>query len=130
MDEAIRTLARVLLLAEPEGFVRVFIREGAAMAALLRAAGAQGHAPNYVKRLLEAFGESGALQGSLLDPLSERELQVLRLAAQGLTNAEIAAELVIAHSTVKTHINRIYSKLDVSNRTQAVVRARQLQILE
>lgn len=130
MDEATRTLARALLLAEPEGFVRVFIREGTAMAALLRAAGAHGHAPNYVKHLLEAFGESGALQGSLLDPLSERELQVLALVAQGLTNAEIAAELVIAHSTVKTHINRIYSKLDVSNRTQAVVRARQLQILE
>jgi len=128
-DEALRTLGRALLLAEPEGFVRVFVQEGPPMAALLRAAGAQGHSPEYVKALLELFGETPALQEAMLDPLSERELQVLRLVADGLTNAEIAAELVIAHSTVKTHINRIYSKLGVNARTQAVARARQLQIL-
>jgi LuxR family maltose regulon positive regulatory protein len=128
-EEAVRTLARALLLAEPEGYVRTFIAEGAPMGALLRAAGAQGHSPAYVKRLLEALGESAAPQEAALDPLSERELEVLRLAAEGLTNAEIAAELVIAHSTVKTHINRIYSKLGASTRTQAVARARELQIL-
>jgi LuxR family maltose regulon positive regulatory protein len=129
LDEAVRTLARGLLLAEPQGFTRVFIQEGPSMAALLRTAGAQGHSPEYVKRLLEVFGEAPAVQEAALDPLSERELEVLRLAAGGLTNAEIAAELVIAPSTVKTHINRIYSKLGVSTRTQAVARARQLQIL-
>jgi len=129
IDEAVRTLARTLLLAEPEGFVRVFVEQGPPMAALLRTAGAQGHSPEYVKRLLEVFGETLAPQETILDPLSERELAVLRLAAEGLTNAEIADELVIAHSTVKTHINRIYSKLGVSTRTQAVARARQLQIL-
>jgi LuxR family maltose regulon positive regulatory protein len=128
-DEALRTLGRALLLAEPEGFVRVFIQEGPPMAALLRAAGTQGHSPEYVRRLLEAFGETLAPQEAVLDPLSERELQVLHLVADGMTNAEIAAELVIAHSTVKTHINRIYSKLGVNARTQAVARARQLQIL-
>ena len=99
------------------------------MAALLRTAGAQGHSPEYVKRLLAIFGEAAASQDAPIDPLSERELDVLRLVADGLTNAEIASELFIAHSTVKTHINRIYSKLSVSTRTQAVARARQLQIL-
>ena len=129
MDEAVRTLARALLLAEPDDFTRVFIQEGAPMAALLRTASGQGHSPEYVKRLLERFSEIPVLQETLLDPLSERELDVLRLAAAGLTNSEIAVELVIAQSTVKTHINRIYSKLGVRTRTQAVVRARKLQIL-
>ena len=129
IDEAVHTLARALLLAEPEGFVRVFVEQGPPMAALLRTAGSQGRSPEYVKRLLEAFGESRSLQEAILDPLSERELDVLLLVAQGLTNSEIAAELVIANSTVKTHVNRIYSKLGVSTRTQAVARARQLQIL-
>ena len=129
MDEAVRTLARALLLAEPEGFVRVFIQEGPPMAALLRTAGTQGHSPEYARRLLEIFGEAPSPQEAVLEPLSERELEVLRLMADGLTNAEIAAELVIAHSTVKTHVNRIYAKLGVTTRTQAVSRGRQLQIL-
>ena len=129
MDEAVRTLARALMLAAPEGFARVFIQEGPPLAALLRTVGSLGHSPEYVKHLLEIFGEAPALQESVLDPLSERELEVLRLVADGLTNAEIADQLVIAHSTAKTHINRIYSKLGVSTRTHAVARARQLQIL-
>jgi len=128
-DEAVRTLARALMLAEPEGFVRVFIEQGPPMAALLRMAGAQGHSPEYVKRLLATFGKAGTAQTNLLEALSERELEVLALAAEGFTNAEIASKLVIAQSTVKTHINHIYRKLDVSTRTQAVARARQLQIL-
>jgi LuxR family maltose regulon positive regulatory protein len=129
MSEAVRVLARVLLLAEPEGFVRVFIEQGPSMAALLRKVGSQGHSPEYVKQLLTAFGETLALRETVIDPLSERELDVLRLVAEGKTNADIASDLVIAHSTVKTHINRIYRKLSVSTRTQAVARARQLKIL-
>lgn len=129
MDQAVHILARALLLAEPEKFVRVFIDQGPPMAALLRTASTQGHSPEYVRHLLEAFGENPAQPEAVLDPLSERELEVLQLVAQGLTNVEIAAELVIAHSTVKSHINRIYSKLGVGTRTQAVARARQLQIL-
>jgi LuxR family maltose regulon positive regulatory protein len=128
-DMAMRALARALLLAEPEGFVRIFVEEGPSMAALLRAAAAQGHSPGYVQRLLAAFGET-APGAAALEPLSERELDVLRLMAVGLTNPEIAAELVIAVSTVKTHVNRIYGKLDVRTRTQAVARARQLQLLD
>jgi ATP/maltotriose-dependent transcriptional regulator MalT len=128
IDEAIRILARALLLAEPEGFLRVFIQEGPPMAALLRTVGAQGHSPEYIKHILVVFGEALTVLESLIDPLSERELEVLRLMAQGLTNAEVAAELTIALSTVKTHVNRIYGKLGVSTRTLAVARARQLQI--
>lgn len=99
------------------------------MAALLRKVGSQGHSPEYVKQLLTAFGETLAPRETVIDPLSERELDVLRLVAEGKTNADIASDLVIAHSTVKTHINRIYRKLSVSTRTQAVARARQLKIL-
>jgi ATP/maltotriose-dependent transcriptional regulator MalT len=128
-DEAVRTLAHALLFAETEGFTRVFIQEGPPMAALLRTVGSHGHSPAYVRRLLDVFGESSVQKEAAIDPLSERELDVLRLMAQGMTNAEIAAKLVVAHSTVKTHINRVYSKLGVNTRTQAVARARQLQIL-
>ncbi len=64
-----------------------------------------------------------------MEPLTERELEVLRLLSEGLTNAEIAAELVVAHSTVKTHINHIYAKLGITQRTQAVARARELHLI-
>ena len=129
-EEAQRSLSQALLIAEPEGFKRVFIQEGPPMAALLRSVGAMGHSPEYVRQLLTAFGEALSEQDAVLDPLSEREIEVLRLVAAGLTNAEIAAELVIALSTVKTHINHIYNKLGASNRTQAVAKARQLQIID
>jgi LuxR family maltose regulon positive regulatory protein len=128
-DQAEQVLGRALLLAEPEGYSRVFIQGGPAMAALLRSAAARGHTPEYARRLLEGFAEVPEEVGGVVDPLSERELEVLRLVADGLTNAEISAELVIAHSTIKTHINRIYSKLAVRTRTQAVARARQLRII-
>lgn len=128
-DDAVHTLARALLQAEPEKFARIFIESGPPMAALLRTVGAQGHSPEYVKRLLVFFGETAGTGDVPVEALSERELEVLRLVADGLTNTEIAAELVIAQSTVKSHINHIYSKLGVSSRTQAVARGRQLQIL-
>jgi LuxR family maltose regulon positive regulatory protein len=128
-EQSLRNLARALLLAEPEGFVRTFVDCGPTMAALLQSAAAQGHSPEYVKQLVKAYGKDASPEAPL-DPLTERELDVLRLVATGLTNAEIASELVVAQSTVKTHINRIYSKLAVTRRTQAVAKARELGLLQ
>jgi LuxR family maltose regulon positive regulatory protein len=147
--QALSTLSRALALAEPEGYVRTFVDAGPAMAQLLRALGAQlgagqpdeqaassavpAPSSDYLRRLLEAFGapESPGLAPStaLVEPLSERELQVLRLIAAGLSNREIAEELVIAVSTVKSHVNHIYGKLGVKSRIQAIVRARALGLL-
>jgi LuxR family maltose regulon positive regulatory protein len=130
-------LARALTLAEPEGYVRIFVDEGAPMAALLRAAAQRGIAPSYVAGLLAAFPQAGkqpARQGepdalSLVEALSARELEILRLIAAGHSNQAIADTLVIAVSTVKRHINNIYGKLAVQSRTQALVRARELHLL-
>jgi LuxR family maltose regulon positive regulatory protein len=139
--QAMATLERALSLGEPGGFIRVFIDEGEPLAALLRQAAPRGITPYYVAKLLAAFEdetkapygrpsshEAGEVAG-LIEPLSERELEVLRLIAAGLSNCEIADQLVVAISTVKTHINHIYRKLDVSKRTQAVARARELNLL-
>jgi len=128
LDGALSALERALSLAEPEGFVRTFVDEGEPMASLLsqilvaQRKGSQalsrGVAPNYVARLLAAFGQGVELASptmeSLVEPLTERELEVLCLVVAGLSNSEIADELVIAVSTVKSHINRIYGKLGVS----------------
>ena len=121
-------LAKALHEGEPEGFMRCFLDEGPRMAALLRSAAVSGQSPEYVERLLTAFGQTLSMDEPI-EPLSERELDVLRLLSDGLTNAAIADQLVIAQSTVKTHINHIYAKLGVSRRTQAVVRARELHLL-
>ncbi len=128
-EEALRNLARALLIAEPEGYVRSFLDTGPVMATLLQSAAAHGHSPEYVKTLLMAFGQEAATTAPI-EPLTERELDVLRLIADGMTNAQIADELVIAQSTVKTHINRIYGKLNVTQRTQAVARARELRLIQ
>jgi len=133
LSGALSALEQALALAEPEGYVRTFVDEGEPMASLLRRALSQGIAPNYVARLLAAFGEearpAAPAMESLLEPLSERELEVLRLVVAGLSNPEIAEELVIAVSTVKSHINHIYGKLAVETRTRAVARARELGLL-
>jgi LuxR family maltose regulon positive regulatory protein len=132
-DQALSALQRALALAEPEGYVRTFVDEGKPMARLLRHALSQGIAPNYAARLLAAFGEETKLTSpgmeSLLEPLSQRELEVLRLIVAGLANPEIAKELVIAVSTVKSHVNHIYGKLGAKSRTQAVARAQELGLL-
>jgi LuxR family maltose regulon positive regulatory protein len=133
MNEAVSTLERALSLAEPEGYVRTFVDEGEPMAILLRRALSQGIAPDYTARLLDALRERAApvppAVQPLIEPLTERELEVLRLIAAGLSNAEIARELVIAVSTVKTHINHIYGKLAVESRIQAAAKARESGLL-
>jgi len=144
-DRALAALAEALSLAEPEGYVRVFADEGATMAALLRAAAspdtAATHSVNaeYVRKLLAAFdapkhGGIEAIPSSLhtqplIEPLSEREIEVLALVAEGLSNRDVARKLYIAESTVKSHLNTVYRKLDVKNRTQAVTRARTLDLI-
>jgi LuxR family maltose regulon positive regulatory protein len=127
-EESIRQIARALLLAQPEGYIRSFIDQDPAMAVILRNAAALGHSPNYVQVLLSIYGESVA-NDVILDPLSERELEVLQLIADGLSNPQIAKSLIIAVSTVKTHVNKIYSKLGVRTRTEAVARARELKLI-
>jgi LuxR family maltose regulon positive regulatory protein len=130
IDKAASALDRALSLAEPEGYVRTFVDDGAPMEKLLRRALSRGFRAEYVARLLEPFGMPAARQVQLLaEPLSERELQVLRLIAAGLSNREIAQELVVTTSTVKSHVNHIHGKLGVKSRTQAVARARTLGLL-
>jgi LuxR family transcriptional regulator, maltose regulon positive regulatory protein len=135
---ALDVLARALAFGEPEGFVRTFVDAGEPMARLLYAAIERDIAPHYAGRLLTHFrdldrpDDAGvtALQAeALIEPLSEREIEVLALIAGGLTNAEIAHRLVITLSTVKGHTSNIYGKLGVSSRTQAVAKARALGLL-
>jgi LuxR family maltose regulon positive regulatory protein len=122
-------LQRVVTLAEPEGYVRVFIDEGPPMASLLRALAKQGTAGNYVRRLLAAATETehdGPIRQDLVEPLSDRELDVLRLLGTELGGPAIARELVVSLSTVRTHTKHIYAKLAVTNRRAAVRRAAEL----
>jgi LuxR family maltose regulon positive regulatory protein len=100
---------------------------------LLRQALSEDIAPNYVARLLAAFDEEPEAitiaMNALVEPLSDRELEVLRLIVAGLSNPEIAEELFIAVSTVKSHVNNIYGKLAVENRIQATARAQNLGLV-
>jgi LuxR family maltose regulon positive regulatory protein len=143
---ALDSLERALLLAEPEGYLRTFVDEGEPLRSLmdefrLAMPGRASGGPrlfSYVDKLLSAFpgvSPSSTPQpvrdqeptiGDLVEPLSDRELEVLRLIQAGFNNQEIAARLVIATSTVKTHINNLYSKFGVHSRTQAVAMARDL----
>jgi LuxR family maltose regulon positive regulatory protein len=126
------SLQQALTLAEPEGYVRTFIDEGPPMAPLLKVAAKQGTAPGYVRRLLAAVnktGDAAPVQPGLIEPLSERELDVLRLLGTDLNGPDIARELIVSLSTVRTHTNRIYAKLGVNNRRAAVRRARELDLL-
>jgi len=137
--QAMITLERALTLAEPRGFYRIFVDEGPSMARLLYKALDRGIAPDYVRRLLEAFpidepeqvdhSEPQVSESGYIEPLSEREIEVLQLIAEGLTNPEIATRLFLSLHTVKTHTRNIYGKLVVHNRTQAVAKAKGLGIL-
>jgi LuxR family maltose regulon positive regulatory protein len=146
---ALAALADAFALAAPEGYLRVFVDEGPPMAALLRElvgrrqerpAAADAVPRDYLARLVEAFEQAGlpvrlpvrrggVVVPGLVEPLSARELEVLRLLATGAPNRAIAKELVVTLDTVKRHLSHLFSKLEVANRTQAVARARELGLL-
>jgi len=144
---ALRVLSQALLFAEAEGYVRIFIDEGAPMVELLRQIAAHRSSVGaYAATLLEAFptqdkqpassrdsaialSSSHSVSLPLIEPLSNREREILHLVAEGHSNQTIADRLVVAVSTVKKHVNNIYGKLDVQSRTQALARARELNLL-
>jgi ATP/maltotriose-dependent transcriptional regulator MalT len=130
---ALAVLERVLTQAEPQGYIRLFVDEGEPIVTLLRQAYTGGITPDYVAILLSAAGAPNlpapTPAGSLLEPLTERELEVLRLLVAGLSNQAIAQELIVTVGTVKRHINSIYGKLAVQSRTQAAARAQALHLL-
>ena len=137
--EAVKTLEKALTLAESGGFLRIFVDEGSPMAHLLYEALDEGFSPGYIQKLLAAFPmqeteevKASTFQGdqsNLIEPLSDREIEVLRLVAKGLTNKVIAERLYLSIHTIKTHTRNIYGKLGVNNRTQAVNKARTLGII-
>jgi LuxR family maltose regulon positive regulatory protein len=140
-DEALRALVQTMELAEGGGFIRLFLDEGAPMARLLSASAARGMMPAYTGRLLAAFAaekqvresalaeSASSLSPLLTEPLSRRELEVLRLLAEGLSNQEIGERLFLALDTIKGHNRRIFEKLEVKRRTEAIARGRELGLL-
>jgi LuxR family maltose regulon positive regulatory protein len=129
---ALASLERAVGLAEPEGYVRVFVDEGPPLAALLKLASKQPNASGYVRRLLAATvtAEGHApVDQPLIEPLSEREIEVLRLLESDLDGPEIARALTVSLATVRTHTRNIYAKLGVNSRSAAVRRAADLGLL-
>ena len=138
---ALTSLERALKLAEPEGYMRIFLSEGSNMAELIREIAKRGFSPNYTGKLLSEFEaerkgldvetppSTSPASSSLIEPLSQRELDILRLFKTELSGPEIAQELVIALSTVRTHTKSIYSKLNVNSRRAAVKRAIELGLI-
>jgi LuxR family maltose regulon positive regulatory protein len=136
-------MGEALALGEPEGYVRTFVDEGPAMVVLLcetlearqrgRLEPANKVPVHYFRKLIAVL-ERDATDTALsatgpLEPLSERELEVLQLIAVGKSNRRIATELFVSVGTVKTHINNVYRKLDAQSRTHAVARARELDLI-
>jgi LuxR family maltose regulon positive regulatory protein len=143
-DGALAFVVDALTLAQPEGYIRIFVDKGEEMAVLLRQAAARCIVPDYITTLLTAFDaeqqrvkhREEAMAPSphppnqpLLEPLSQRELEVLRHLFEGMSNREIAERLFISTGTVKTHIHNIFGKLNVQSRTQAITRARELGLI-
>ncbi len=129
---ALVPLERALMLAEPEGYFRIFVDEGSPMATLLEKATQYKIAPHYVRHLLTAFGKAEdkpLVKQGLLEPLSERELEVLQLLRTDLDGPEIAHELIVSLNTLRTHTKNIYTKLGVNSRRSAVLRAEELNLL-
>lgn len=134
LKRALSLLEQALSIPQTGDYIRLFVDEGKPMAELLSHAASRGIHPQYVSRLLAAFGlvkeEVATMMQPLIEPLSDRELEILRHLATGLSNQTIADQLFVSLAAVKWHARNIYSKLNVSNRTQAVARARELGLLE
>jgi LuxR family maltose regulon positive regulatory protein len=138
LPAALLPLQHALALAEPQGYVRTFLDEGENMRGLLREASAHEIMPDYTDKLLAAFeAEKRKSEDKpdlpptqpLIDPLSQRELKILQLIAQGLSNREIGERLFLALDTIKGHNRKIFDKLQVQSRTEAIARARELGLL-
>jgi LuxR family transcriptional regulator, maltose regulon positive regulatory protein len=132
MRAALMPLERALTLAEPEGYIRVFVDEGPRLATLLQGAAKARIAPGYVQRLLSHFDAATGVphaRQNLIEPLSERELEVLRLLATDLDGPAIAGQLMVSLNTMRTHTKSIYTKLGVNSRRAAVHRAVELALL-
>lgn len=138
ITSALHPLTQALTLAQPENYVRIFVDEGLPMAKLLSETAVRGIMPSYCEKLLAVFAAEGhpvetetppAPAQSLVDPLTEREMEILSLIATGLKNKEIAATLFVSVNTVYYHTKNLYSKLGVNSRTQAITRAKELDLL-
>ncbi|OGO19895.1 MAG: hypothetical protein A2144_08070 [Chloroflexi bacterium RBG_16_50_9] len=137
-EAALEFLSEALTMAEPEGYIRTFVDEGRLLKPLLEEAVSQGVTPEYTRKLISIIeaeerqkrmvkkGEGPSPISSLL---SERELDVLKLVAEGLSNQQIAARLIISLSTAKNHVHNILEKLNVQGRTQAIAQARELKLI-
>jgi len=131
-DAALVPLERALALAAPEGYARLFLSEAGPMEPLLKAAVKRGVCPDYARRLLAALAPRQAAprrHPDLIEALSERELDVLRLLRTELGGPQIARELMVSENTMRTHTKNIYDKLGVNSRRAAVRRAEELDLL-
>jgi LuxR family maltose regulon positive regulatory protein len=146
LSAALLPLKHALALAEPEGYARIFLDEGPSMMELLREASLRKIMPGYTGKLLAAFEAENQIKedksglpstlpdgrrssNPLVEPLSQRELEILKLIALGLSNREIGERLFLALDTVKGHNRRIFDKLQVQSRTEAIARARELGLM-
>lgn len=132
ITQAIVTLTTALQRGQPEGYTAVFVTLGTRMAELLRHAASQDIMPEYVSKLLSLIPEQDVfiqMTPGLVEPLSQRELEILHLVAAGHSNQEIADQLVLAVGTVKKHLSNIYGKLGIKTRTQCILRAQELGLL-
>jgi LuxR family maltose regulon positive regulatory protein len=132
-ETALEFLTDALLQAQPEGYLRLFLSEGEALIPILKEAARKGVTPGYVGKVLSVYEGTKAAApkqpSELIESLTERELEVLRLVAAGLSNRQIAEQLVVSLGTTKSHIHHIFGKLDVSSRTEAAARARDLGLI-
>lgn len=139
IESSLNVLQQALTLAAPEGYIRVFVDEGAAMGRLLHQIASRNFLHGFVGKVLAAYPHTfsfpittRSLRGQLtetFEALSERELEVLQLIAQGLSNRQIAQKLIVSQNTVKGHLRNIYGKLGVNSRTQATAKGRNLGLL-